>query len=429
MSVARSSASFLRVCLRIGGFTRSSAVGLYKSHGEYHAARCNGVTPALGRRYGCESFARSFHSSSSTRKDYYKILNVSRNASQKEIKKAYYELAKKFHPDTNKGNKESQQKFAEVAEAYEVLGDQTKRQQYDTLGSAGFQGGQQGFSGFGGQHVDPEELFRKIFGDFAGQAGGGTGFENFREYAPTEVMLDLKFTEAARGANKTISLKLMDTCPRCKGQGNEPGTKISRCGYCGGSGMEQVVSGPFVMRSTCRKCGGTGKMMTFPCSMCESKGQVLQTKNITVPVPAGVENNQTVRMQVGTREVFITFRVAPSAIFRRKGADVHSDIKISVAQALLGGTVRAPGIHNEINIKIPELTSSHHTFHFPGKGIKKLNSYGFGDHYVHTIVEMPKVLTGKQRELLQEFAKDEETDTGSVEPEINDQETKKTSRR
>nr|XP_039265404.1 dnaJ homolog subfamily A member 3, mitochondrial-like isoform X1 [Styela clava] len=372
----------------------------------------------------------SFHTSSPilAQKDYYKILNIPRNASHKEIKKAYYELAKKYHPDTNKGDKETQQKFAEVAEAYEILSDDNKRRQYDTLGTTGFGGQQQGWpgGGFGGQHVDPEELFRKIFGDFTGRGQGGSGFQEFREYAPTEVTLDLKFTEAARGANKTISLKLMDTCPRCKGEGNEPGSKVSRCGYCGGSGMEQVVSGPFVMRSTCRKCGGTGKLITFPCGMCESKGQVMQTKTVTVPVPAGVENNQTVRMQVGTREVFITFRVAPSPIFRRQGADVHSDVKISISQAILGDSVCVPGIHSEINVKIPELTSSHHTFKYPGKGIKKINSYGFGDHFVHAKIEAPKTLTERQKELIREFAGEKNGGSKSIDyEEGSDERTKK----
>lgn len=359
--------------------------------------------------------SRPFHSTIPTSKDYYKILNVPRTASQKEIKKAYYELAKKYHPDTNKGNTETQQKFAEVAEAYEVLGDDSKRQQYDTLGSSGFSGGQ-GWpgGGFSGQSIDPEELFRKIFGEFGGRGTAGGYGNDFREYAPTEVNMDLQFTEAARGVNKSISLKLMDTCGRCKGQGNEPGTKVSRCGYCGGTGMEQVTQGPFVMRSTCRKCGGNGKLVTHPCTQCRGKGEVRQTKTLNVPVPAGVENNQTVRMRVGTREVFITFRVAPSPIFRRQGADVHSDVTISITQAILGDIIKVPGIQNEITLKIHELTSSHRKFNFPGKGIKKMNSYGFGDHYIHVKIAAPPALSDQQRKLITEFSEDENPVEGSV---------------
>lgn len=359
--------------------------------------------------------SRSFHSTVPRGKDYYKILNVPRTASQKEIKKAYYELAKKYHPDTNKGNTETQQKFAEVAEAYEVLGEESKRQQYDTLGSTGFGGGQ-GWpgGGFSGQSIDPEELFRKIFGEFGGRGAAGGFGNDFREYAPTEVTMDLQFTEAARGINKSISLKLMDMCSRCNGQGNEPGTKVSRCGYCGGSGMEQVTQGPFVMRSTCRKCGGNGKLVTHPCTKCRGKGEVLQTKSLNVPVPAGVENNQTVRMRVGTREVFITFRVSPSPIFRRQGADVHSDAKISITQAILGDIMKVPGIQNEITLRIPELTSSHHKFKFSGKGIKKMNSYGFGDHYIHVKITAPSSLSEHQRKLITEFSKDDDTVKGNI---------------
>lgn len=368
---------------------------------------------------------RSFHSSIPKGKDFYKILNVPRTASQKEIKKAYYELAKKYHPDTNKGNTETQQKFADVAEAYEVLGDESKRQQYDTLGTTGF-GGQQGWpgGGFSGQSIDPEELFRKIFGEFGGRGTAGGFGNDFREYAPTEVNMDLQFTEAARGANKSISLKLMDTCGRCNGQGNEPGTKVARCGYCGGTGMEQVTQGPFVMRSTCRKCGGNGKLVTHPCTKCRGKGEVLQTKTLNVSVPAGVENNQTVRMRVGTREVFITFRVAPSPIFRRQGADVHSDVAISITQAILGDIIKVPGIQNEITLKIPELTSSHHKFKFAGKGIKKMNSYGHGDHYIHVKITAPPSLSEHQRKLITEFSKDDDTLKGSIDYRESDKKKK-----
>nr|XP_026693393.1 dnaJ homolog subfamily A member 3, mitochondrial isoform X1 [Ciona intestinalis] len=367
---------------------------------------------------GCHGFHLS--SSYFASKDFYKILGVSKNASQKDIKKSYYQLAKKFHPDTNKGDKNASVKFAEVAEAYEVLGDETKRQQYDMLGSAGFQANQQGGRSWGASHgfqgqMDPEDLFRKIFEEFSGGGGQSRGFDNFQDYTPMEVYLDLTFNEAAKGANKTMKIDIMDTCPRCDGKGNEPGTKISKCGFCGGSGMEQVVTGPFVMRSTCRKCGGTGKLVTFPCVQCGGRGQVKQKKSVTVPVPAGVEDKQTVRMQVGTREVFITFKVAPSKVFRRQGADVHSDVEISIAQAALGGSIRVPGIHTDTELEISPGTSSHERFHFRGKGIKKVNSYGFGDHYVHVKIKPPKTLTPKQKSLLIEFAQEDGNIDGTVE--------------
>merc|ERR1712179_828505 len=169
---------------------------------------------------------------------------------------------------------------------------------------------------------------------------------------------------------------------RCDGKGNEPGTKISKCGYC----------------------GGTGKLISFPCVQCNGKGRVMTKKSVTVPVPAGIEHGQTVRMQVGTREVFITFGVQRSLIFRRQGSDVHSDVDISIAQAALGDTIRIPGVYNETELVVPPGTSSHQRFQFPGKGIKKVNSYGHGDHYVHVKISAPKNLTDRQRSLLQELS-------------------------
>lgn len=273
------------------------------------------------------SFNASRCISTSTRllqKDYYKILGVTKNASAKDIKKAYYQLAKKYHPDTNKNDPDSSKKFQEVSEAYEILSDDTKRREFDTFGqttdqmnrkghgpSAGAGFNNQGF----GQHwqyqstVDPEELFRKIF--------GSGGFKNdFNDFADShygfggaqEISLSLTFAQAARGVNKEILMNVVDTCPKCRGTRSEPGTQPGRCTYCNGSGMETITTGPFMMRSTCRYCSGTGQHNKYPCMECDGKGQNVQRRKVNVPVPAGVENGQTVRMQVGKREVFITFK-------------------------------------------------------------------------------------------------------------------------
>jgi len=358
---------------------------------------------------------RCFHTSNNllANKDFYKTLGVSKNANKKDIKKAYIGLAKKYHPDKNKGDKTAEKKFTEIAEAYEVLGDERKRQEYDLLGSAGYQANQQGggggpqWGGFGGgQSVNPEDLFKKIFEEFGGQqAGGRSGmganpFEDYQEYAPLEVHLDLTFNEAAKGVNKKIQIEMMDTCGRCGGSGAEPGTKVAVCGHCGGTGTEQIATGPFVMRSTCRKCGGTGKLITSPCMECRGKGQVKQKKNVTVPVPAGIEDKQTVRMQVGPREVFITFRVIPSKVFRRQGSDVHSDMEISIFQAALGATIRVPGVHGDQELVVPAGTNSHHKFTLRNKGIKKMNSWGYGDHYIHVKVKNPRTMNAHHLQML-----------------------------
>uniref|UniRef100_A0A090XB21 Putative dnaj superfamily chaperone n=1 Tax=Ixodes ricinus TaxID=34613 RepID=A0A090XB21_IXORI len=242
---------------------------------------------------------RQFHASSSLcRKDYYEVLGVARNSNQKDIKKAYYQLAKKYHPDTNKGDPEAAKKFQEVSEAYEILSDDSKRQQYDQWGTtsdfpggAGAGAGSQGTWGPGGFHstIDPEELFRKIFGDL----GSRTGFSDF-DFSESqfgfggaqEVILNLTFQQAARGVNKDVNGNVVDTCPRCQGSRSEPGSRAVRCPYCNGSGMETISTGPFGMRSTCRHCHGSRMHIQHPCQQCHAKGTTVQRKMVTVPVPS-----------------------------------------------------------------------------------------------------------------------------------------------
>ncbi|KAF4531474.1 hypothetical protein B566_EDAN004246 [Ephemera danica] len=310
---------------------------------------------------------RRFHKSHSLfaqKKDYYDILGVARNSSSKDIKKAYYQLAKKYHPDTNKNDPDAGKKFQEVSEAYEVLSDDTKRKEYDTWGATSEQmgmgggghpgaragsgmGGQQGFNWQYRSNIDPEELFRKIFGD----AGFRTGFSEHEDFAEStfgfgaaqEVIMNLTFAQAARGVNKDVNVNIVDTCPKCNGSKAEPGTKAVNCTYCNGSGMETIST--------------------------------------------GVEDGQTVRMPVGRREIFITFRVEKSNYFRRDGSDIHTDANVSIAQAALGGTIRIQGIYEDQTVQIAPGTSSHTRVRLAGKGMKKMNMYGYGDHYVHLKIQ------------------------------------------
>ncbi|XP_073504343.1 dnaJ homolog subfamily A member 3, mitochondrial isoform X2 [Phyllobates terribilis] len=357
-----------------------------------------------------------FHTSSSvsSKSDYYQVLGVPKSATQKEIKKAYYQLAKKYHPDTNKDDPQAKEKFSQLAEAYEVLSDEVKRKQYDAYGTADFAagaggGGQQYWRG--GPTVDPEELFRRIFGEFSGSPFGD--FNNMFDQ-PQEYIMDLTFNQAAKGVNKEMSVNITDTCERCNGKGNEPGTKLQHCHYCNGTGMETINTGPFVMRSTCRRCSGRGTTMTNPCLSCRGSGQTKQKKSVTVPVPAGIEDGQTVRMPVGKKEIFITFRVQKSPIFRRTGADIHSDLHISLAQAILGGTSRAQGLYETINVAIPPGTQADQSIRISGKGIARMNSYGYGDHYIHVKLKVPRQLTDRQRALMQSFAEEETDVEGTV---------------
>nr|CAA54837.1 Tid(56) [Drosophila melanogaster]CAA64528.1 l(2)tid [Drosophila melanogaster]CAA66720.1 l(2)tid [Drosophila melanogaster] len=368
-------------------------------------------------------------------KDYYATLGVAKNANGKDIKKAYYQLAKKYHPDTNKEDPDAGRKFQEVSEAYEVLSDEQKRREYDTYGQTaenigrqggGFPGG--GAGGFGPEgfsqswqfrsSIDPEELFRKIFGE------GNFRTNSFDDFADSkfgfgqaqEMVMDLTFAQAARGVNKDVNVNVVDQCPKCAGTKCEPGTKPGRCQYCNGTGFETVSTGPFVMRSTCRYCQGTRQHIKYPCSECEGMGRTVQRRKVTVPVPAGIENGQTVRMQVGSKELFVTFRVERSDYFRREGADVHTDVAISLAQAVLGGTVRVQGVYEDQWINVEPGTSSHHKIMLRGKGLKRVNAHGHGDHYVHVKITVPsaKKLDKKRLALIEAYAELEEDTPGQI---------------
>ncbi|XP_041640243.1 dnaJ homolog subfamily A member 3, mitochondrial-like [Cheilinus undulatus] len=372
-----------------------------------------------GTRCPCCHTSRSFHTSNhlANKEDFYQVLGISRSASQKDIKKAYYQLAKKYHPDTNPDDPEAKEKFAKLAEAYEVLSDEVKRKQYDTYGAAGFDPNragqsQQQYYRAGGTSINPEELFRKIFGEFSGGMGFGD-FNNMFEQRP-EYVMELTFSEAAKGANKELNINIDDNCPRCDGKGNEPGTKVSHCHYCNGTGMESVNTGPFMMRTTCRRCGGKGSIINTPCALCRGSGQMKKRQTVTVPVPAGVENGQTVRMPVGNKEILITFRVQRSPVFRRTGVDIHSDVLISVAQAILGGTATAQGLYDTISIMIPPSCQADQVIRLHGKGIRRMNSYSYGDHYVHIKIRVPKKLTRKQRSLMINYAEEETDVQGTV---------------
>ncbi|ESN98977.1 hypothetical protein HELRODRAFT_185044 [Helobdella robusta] len=373
--------------------------------------------------------ARSFRSSTNVnaKRDYYEVLGVNKSSTQKDIKKAYYQLAKKFHPDMNKNDPDAQKKFQEVSEAYEVLSDEGKRKQYDTfgMGSENFSSaaGQQGpfRGGFENFHssVDPEELFRKIFGEAGFRMSGFNNFGDFAEsnfgFAPaSEVIMNLTFQQAARGCNKEIDINVSDTCPRCAGQKVEPGTRKVKCHHCNGTGMETISTGPFIMQSTCRHCRGSRVLIKTPCVECQGAGKTIQRKHIAVPVPAGVEDGQTVRMPVGSKEIFITFKVEKSKTFRREGADIHSDVNVSLSQAVLGGTVKVPGIYENILLNIPAGTSSHTIIRLPGKGIPRSHSYGHGDHYVHVKINIPTHLTPQQKALVLSLAEMETGVDGTI---------------
>ncbi|SHE30763.1 molecular chaperone DnaJ [Caldanaerobius fijiensis DSM 17918] len=355
-------------------------------------------------------------------KDYYEILGVDRNASQDDIKKAYRKLAKKYHPDMNPGDKEAEQKFKEINEAYEVLSDPEKRARYDQFGHAGVngQGGFDtgGFGGFGG------------FGDF-GDFGGfgdifdmffGEGFTGRRRNAPQKgadirYSMTISFEEAAFGAEKEFRIERTEACSTCGGTGAKPGTKPAVCGYCGGTGQirqtQRTPLGSFTQVRTCEHCHGTGKIIKEPCPECRGTGRARKSRRVKVKIPAGVDNGSVISLRGEGEQginggppgdLFIEIKVRPHEIFKREGQNIICEIPISFVQAALGAEIEVPTLEGKIKYTIPEGTQSGTIFRLKGKGIPNVHGYGRGDELIKVYVEVPKKLTEKQKELLRKFA-------------------------
>ncbi|KAG9509874.1 Protein tumorous imaginal discs, mitochondrial, partial [Fragariocoptes setiger] len=351
-------------------------------------------------------------------KDYYEVLGIPRNASAKDIKKAFYDKAKRYHPDTNKDDPEAAKKFQEVSQAYEVLSDDKRRKEYDFMGNAGAgsrPNGPGGGSTFHrqdnyGSFTDPEQLFRQIFRQFEETYGkGGIDYETDDSNAwgvgrSQEITLNVTFKEAATGCNKEVDINLVDTCPICNGNCCKPGYKPIKCPMCQGTGMETISTGPFMMRTTCRTCKGTRMYIRDPCTECKGKGRTLQRKTVIVPVPAGVDDGQTIRMRIANdKELFVTFRVSKSNYFRRDGADIHTDAVINVSKAVCGGKMLIEGLYDDVTVDISPGTSSHTRIRLPSKGVKRMDSYGRGDHYVHIKIQVPQSPNTRQKELARQL--------------------------
>ncbi|VDM44904.1 unnamed protein product [Toxocara canis] len=361
------------------------------------------------------------------KRDYYEILGLKRGASAKDIKKAYYKLAKQYHPDVNK-DKDASARFQEVSEAYEVLSDDTKRAQYDQFGANPYYqqqaaGGARSQTADGWQYqstIDPEELFRKMFGgrnpfaDFGSPFGSDFAETTHGFEASQQHVMNISFEEAARGVTKNVILNVIEDCPTCHGQGVQPGYRKVSCPYCNGTGFVSQQMGGFFMQSACGRCHGTGAYNKNPCLECEGHGRSVQRRTVAVNVPAGIGDGETVRMSVGKTVVFITFKVAPSLRFRRDKYDIHCDVGISVAQAILGGTIKVPGIEQDTYIQIPAGTPSHTRMRLTGKGIKRLDYAGHGDQYINIKIQVPKRLSDKQRALMQAWAELETDISGTV---------------
>ena len=354
------------------------------------------------------------------KRDYYEVLGIAKTASEDEIKSAYRKLAKKYHPDLNPGNKEAEEKFKEVGEAYEILSDAQKRARYDQFGHAGvdpnYGAGAGGFGGgFGG--VDLGDLFGDL-GDIFGMGGGRRRANPNapRKGSDIRVSLALSFMEAAHGCTKTVSVNRQDVCTECGGSGAAKGTSPDTCPDCRGTGYVTVQQRtPFgVMQSSqpCTRCGGKGRIIKSPCSKCHGSGKTGSTKRVEVKVPAGIDDDQSLCLQglgdAGINggpngDLYVIVTVRPDAMFERDRFDVHVTVPITYSQAVLGAEVEVPTIDGKVKSDVPEGTQSGTVFRLRGKGIQYIRGRGRGDQYVHVVVEIPKKLTKTQREALKKF--------------------------
>ncbi|MBN1364028.1 MAG: molecular chaperone DnaJ [Syntrophaceae bacterium] len=347
-----------------------------------------------------------------TKKDYYEILNVSRTASEEEIKKSYRAIAMQCHPDRNPGDKKAEERFKEAAEAYEVLSDREKREIYDHYGHDGLSNtGFRGFSGF----EDIFSHFSSIFDDVFGY-GNVRGHSRHASSAGADLRYDLNisFLDAAFGLTTTIEIEKLATCNKCHGTGASPGSSPETCRTCKGRGQVIQSSGFFTISSTCPHCNGYGKFISKPCDNCHGTGKEQVTKKVQLKIPAGVETGSRLRLrgegESGSKggpdgDLYVFIHVEDHDFFTRAGNDILCRVPISFVDAALGGTIEVPALHGTEKLKIPRGTQNGKTFRLKGKGIPHVRGFGHGDQIVEVFVQIPTTLSKKQEELLIEFEK------------------------
>ena len=355
------------------------------------------------------------------KRDYYETLGVQRNASDADLKAAYRRLAKDFHPDRNAGDKDAEQKFKEVNEAYEALKDPQKRAAYDQFGHAAFEGGMGGRHGAGGFGPDfassMSDIFDDLFGEFMGGRRGGQQRRGTGRERGADLRYNLEITLAEAYAGKTAQIRVPASvsCETCAGTGAKPGTKAKTCSMCGGVGKVRASQGFFTIERTCPACHGRGETIDDPCADCGGSGRVTKERTLSVNIPAGVEDGTRIRLasegEAGLRggpagDLYIFLAIRPHEFFHRDGSDVFCKVPIAMTTAALGGQIEVPTLEGTTTrVKIPEGTESGKQFRLKGKGMPVLRSKITGDMYIQVEVETPKNLTRRQRELLEEFEK------------------------
>ncbi|MFT7689061.1 MAG: molecular chaperone DnaJ [Candidatus Azotimanducaceae bacterium] len=345
------------------------------------------------------------------KKDYYEVLGVSRESTEKEIKKAYRRLAMKYHPDRNSEDPNAEDKFKEASEAAEILTDGEKRQAYDQHGHAAFEGNGGGGFQAGGNYGS---IFEDVFGDiFSGGRGGGRS--QVQRGSDLKYVMDLDLEEAVRGTNPQIKIPTLAECMECLGSGAKKGSSPIDCVQCGGMGQVTARQGFFSIQQTCPRCHGKGKMISDPCNKCRGQGRVEERKTLSVKVPAGVDTGDRIRLtgqgEAGVNggpagDLYVQISVRDHKIFTREGEHLYSEAPISFVDAALGGDLEVPTLDGKLKIKIPPETQTGKLFRLRGKGVNvtKIRGGGIGDLYCRVTVETPVNLSKKQKELLKEFA-------------------------
>jgi len=355
------------------------------------------------------------------KRDYYEVLGLSKGASEAEIKKAFRTLAKENHPDVNPDNQAAEARFKEVNEAYEVLSDADKKARYDQFGHAGVDpnygagGGSYGAGGFGGMDFDLGDILGSFFG--GGFGGGGSAPRNGpRKGENIHMTQTVSFEEAAFGCDKELTVPTIIDCDTCSGTGAAPGTTPEVCSACNGRGVRQVqrrtAFGVMNTSATCDTCQGTGKIVHQPCTKCKGRGKVRKNQKISVKIPAGIDDGQTISVRgkghAGTNggpagDLLVTVQVRPHPTFERDRFNVYSSIHVSVLQAILGDELEVETLDGKVKYAISDGTQSGTVFRLRGRGIPHLNRSGRGDHFVTVVVDIPGGLNAEQKELLEKF--------------------------
>lgn len=355
-----------------------------------------------------------------SKRDYYHVLGLERSATAEEVKKAYRQMAVKYHPDKNPGDKTAEEKFKELGEAYEVLSDPQKRAAYDQYGHAAFDPRMRGGGmGRGGGFHDPFEIFREVFGGGTGSifdelfGGGHRDPTGPQRGADLRYDLEITFEEAVLGCEREITLTKMDACEACHGSGAEAGSTTKVCSQCGGRGQVISSRGIFSIAQTCPRCEGRGRVVEKPCRTCRGGGRRERTSKVKLRIPAGVDAGSRLRSvgngEAGLRggasgDLYVVLHVKPHDLFQREGDDLLCEVPISFVDAALGAEVEVPTLSGHAQIRIPPGTQPGTVFRLKGKGVKNVEGYGHGDLHVRVHVEVPTHLNSAQRQKLQEFA-------------------------